>query len=332
MGKAERQGAMATISQRPKLVTVFGGSGFVGRHVVQALTRRGYRVRVACRNPHTAVHVLPLGGTGQVHTMQANLRYRWSVDRAVDGADHVINLVGILYESGRQRFDAVQGFGALAVAEAARAAGVPLTQMSAIGADPHSPSAYARTKAEGEKAALETVKDAVVIRPSIIFGPEDSFFNRFASMARFSPFLPLIGGGHTRFQPVYVGDVAEVFARAVDGRLEGGAIYELGGPHVLTFRECMEEMLEIIGRKRLLVSVPWPLARLKARFLGLLPKPLLTLDQVKLLEVDNVVSEEAKAGGYTLEGLGIARHSIHAILPTYLWAYRPSGQFTMPQM
>jgi len=228
---------MATISQKPKLVTVFGGSGFVGRHVVQALTRRGYRVRVACRNPHTAVHVLPLGNMGQVHTVQANLRYRWSIDRAVEGADHVINLVGILHESGRQRFDAVQSFGARAVAEAARAAGARLTHGSAIGADLNSPSAYGRTKAEGEQAALETVRDAVILRPSIIFGSEDSFFNRFANMARFSPALPLIGGGHTKFQPVYVGDVAEAHARAVDGDLEGGSIYELGGPQVLTFRQ-----------------------------------------------------------------------------------------------
>ncbi|WP_159593706.1 complex I NDUFA9 subunit family protein [Chelativorans xinjiangense] len=322
---------MATISQRPKLVTVFGGSGFVGRHVVQALTRRGYRVRVACRNPHAAVHVQPLGNMGQVHAIQANLRYRWSVDRAVDGADHVINLVGILYESGRQRFDAVQNFGARAVAEAARAADAGLTQASAIGADLNSPAAYGRTKAEGEQAVLETVKNANIIRPSIIFGPEDSFFNRFANMARFSPFLPLIGGGHTKFQLVYVGDVAEAYARAVDGALEPGATYELGGPQVLTFRECMEEMLEVINRKRLLVSIPWPIARLQGRILGMLPKPLITLDQVRMLEVDNVVSEEARERGHTLEGLGIARHSIQAILPTYLWTYRPAGQFTLPQ-
>jgi len=322
---------MTIISEKPKLVTVFGGSGFVGRYVVQALTRRGYRVRVACRNPNKAIHVLTLGNMGQVHTVQANLRYRWSVDRAVEGADHVINLVGILCESGRQRFDAVQSFGARAVAEAARATGAGLTQVSAIGADLNSPSAYARTKAEGERAALETVKGAVVIRPSITFGPEDSFFNRFANMARFSPFLPLIGGGKTKLQPVYVGDVAEVYARSVDGSLKAGAIYELGGPQILTFRECLEEMLEVIDRKRWLVSIPWSVARLQGRILGLLPKPPLTLDQVRLLEVDNVVSEEARKRGLTLEGLGIARHSIRAILPSYLWTYRPTGQFTLPQ-
>lgn len=322
---------MATISQKPKLITIFGGNGFVGRHLVQALTKRGHRVRVACRNPHTAIHLQPLGNVGQVQAVQANLRNRASIDRAVKGADHVINLVGILYESGRQSFDAVQHFGARAVAEAARAAGAKLTHGSAIGADLESESEYARTKALGEKAVLETVKDAVIIRPSIVFGPEDDFFNRFANMARFSPFLPLIGGGETKFQPVYVGDVAEAYARSVDGDLQGGQIYELGGPEVLTFRECLEEMLEATYRKRWFVSLPWFVARIQARILGLLPKPLLTLDQVKLLKTDNVVSEEAKAAGRTLDGLGIQKHSLAAILPTYLWRYRPAGQFTRKQ-
>lgn len=324
---------MATISQKPKLVTVFGGSGFVGRHVVHALARRGYRIRVACRNPHLAVHLQPLGNMGQIHPVQANLRYRWSVDRAVEGADHVINLVGILHETGRQRFDAVQDSGARAVAEAARAAGAGLTQGSAIGADRESDSIYARTKALGEEAALETVPDAVILRPSIIFGPEDSFFNRFAKMARYSPALPLIGGGETKFQPVYVGDVAEAHARAVDGTLKGGTIYELGGPEVLTFRQCMEEMLEVIQRKRWLVDIPWAVARLQGRILGMLPNPLLTLDQVKQLARDNVVSEAATAEKRTLPGLGIPQHSLQVILPTYLWTYRPAGQFSRkPQM
>jgi uncharacterized protein YbjT (DUF2867 family) len=323
---------MAIISEKPRLVTVFGGSGFIGRHVVRALTRRGYRVRVACRNPHAAIHLNTLGNMGQVHAVQANLRYRWSVDRAVEGADHVINLVGILYESGRQRFDAVHDFGARAVAEAARAAGATLTHASAIGANINSPAGYGRSKAAGEQAVLETLADAVIIRPSIVFGQEDNFFNRFANMARFSPVLPLIGGGHTKFQPVYVGDVAEAYARSVDGALQPGAIYELGGPQVLTFRQCMEEMLEVIDRKRMLVPVPWAIARLQARILGLLPKPLLTLDQVHMLQVDNVVSEEAREQGRTLEGIGIPLHALHAILPTYLWTYRPAGQFTQPQM
>lgn len=322
---------MAQITDRPRLVTVFGGSGFIGSHVVRALARRGYRVRVATRRPNHAVHLQPLGNVGQIQAVQANLRYRWSVDRAVEGADHVVNLVGILSESGRQTFAAVQDFGARAVAEAARGAGAGLTQISSIGADPESPSEYARTKALGERAVLETVPDAVVLRNSIVFGPEDSFFNRFANMARFSPVLPLIGGGHTRFQPVYVGDVAEAVALSVDGHVTGGRVFELGGPEVLTFRECMEHMLRIIDRRRMLVTVPWPIAEMKAAVLGLLPSPLLTKDQVAQLRSDNVVSADAQREERTLEGLGIQPRSIEVILPTYLWRYRPAGQFTRKQ-
>lgn len=322
---------MVTISSRPRLVTVFGGSGFVGRHLVQALARRGYHVRVACRNPNRAYHLQPVGNMGQIHAVQANIRHRGSIDRAIEGADHVVNLVGIMAQAGRQRFEAVQVSGARAVAEAARAAGATLVQASAIGADENSESLYAQTKAGGEKAALETLPEAVVIRPSVVFGPEDKFFNRFANMARFSPVLPLIGGGHTRFEPVYVGDVAELYARAVDGDVPGGQIYEAGGPEILTFRECMEQMLRIIDRKRFLVSMPWAVARMQAQVLQLLPDPLLTTDQVELLKTDNVVSDKARDEGRTLEGLGIARHSMQAILPAYLWTYRPAGQFTKPQ-
>lgn len=311
-----------------KLVTVFGGSGFLGRHVVQALARRGYRVRVACRRPDLAGHLQPLGNVGQIRAVQANLRYRWSVDRAVEGADVVINLVAILYESGRQKFDAVHDFGARAVAEATRAAGARLIHISAIGADGDAASDYARTKALGEEAVLETVRDAVIFRPSILFGPEDEFFNKFADMARFSPALPLIGGGNTKFQPVYVGDVAEAIARAVDGKAKAGTTYELGGPEVLSFRQCMEKMLEVTGRKRWLVNLPFGIARLKAWFLQLLPNPLLTVDQVKLLESDNVVSGAAERDGRTLTGLGIAPHTLDVILPSYLWRYREAGQFT----
>src|SRR5262245_52988454 len=319
---------MTVVTEVPKLVTIFGGAGFIGRHVVRALAKRGYRIRVAVRRPDLAVHVQPLGNMGQIQPVQANVRVRWSVDRAVEGADHVINLVGILYESGRQTFNNVQDFGARAVAEAARAAKAKLTHGSAIGSSLNSPSAYARTKAQGEKAVLETIEDAVIFRPSIVFGQEDGFFNRFAEMARFSPVLPLIGGGHTRFQPVYVGDVAEAYARSVDGEVKGGQIYELGGPQVLTFRECMEDMLGVIDRERLLVPVPWWVARIQGSILGLLPKPPLTRDQVVLLEQDNVVSMEAEGQRRTLTGLGIQPQSTTAILPTYLWRYRPAGQFT----
>lgn len=321
---------MTAITQVPPLVTVFGGSGFLGRHVVRALARRGYRVRVAVRNPNLANHLQPLGNVGQIQAVQANLRYRWSIDRAVQGADHVVNLVGILFEGGRQTFDAVQDFGARAVAEAARGVGAKLTHVSAIGADPQSSAAYARTKAQGEQAVLETMKDAVIIRPSIIFGPEDGFFNRFAAMARLSPVLPLIGGGKTLFQPVYVADVAEAIARSVESKVRGGRIYELGGPEVKTFKECMEDMLAVIDRKRILAPVPWGLARLKASVLGLLPNPLLTVDQVEMLKTDNVVSAAAEKEGRSFAALGITPEPMEAILPAYLWQYRPAGQFTRP--
>ncbi|HEV2505918.1 MAG TPA: complex I NDUFA9 subunit family protein [Mesorhizobium sp.] len=318
---------MTEILQTPKLVVVFGGSGFVGRHVVRALAMRGYRIRVACRRPDLAGHLQPLGNVGQIQPIQANVRVRWSVDHAVQGADHVVNLVGILYEGGRQRFGAVQDFGARAIAEAARSVGAGMTHVSALGASVDSESDYARTKALGEKAVLETVPDAVIYRPSINFGPEDGFFNRFAAMARFSPVLPLLGGGATRLQPVYVGDVAEAIARSVDGAVAGGRIYELGGPKVLTFKECMQEMLAVIERKRLLVSVPWWVARLQASILELLPKPLLTNDQVTQLQSDNVVSDEAIKEGRTFAATGITPRTIGAILPSYLWRFRATGQF-----
>eukprot|EP00873_Tetraselmis_striata_P025766 jgi/Tetstr1/446030/TSEL_033632.t1 len=311
-----------------KLVTVFGGSGFLGRHVVRALARRGYRVRVAVRRPDLAEHVQPLGAVGQIMPVQANLRHRWSVDRAVQGADAVVNLVGILYEAGAQSFDAVQTFGPRAVAEAARADGIDtVVHVSAIGADPESPSVYGRSKAMGEAGVFETVPEAVVFRPSIVFGPEDGFFNRFASMARMSPVLPLVGGGATRFQPVFVGDVAEAVAMAVDGQTARGTIYELGGPEIKTFRECLELMLEVIRRKRLLVTLPFSVARVQASVLQLLPNPMLTVDQVELLKSDNVVSEAAIADGRTLGGLGIEARTLMAILPTYLERFREHGQY-----
>ena len=311
-----------------KLVTVFGASGFLGRHVVLALARRGYRIRAAVRRPDLAEHLQPLGGVGQIMPVQANLRYRWSVDRAVEGADAVVNLVGILYQSGRQSFDAVQGFGPRAIAEAARAAGLNgIVHVSAIGADAASPAAYARSKAAGEAGVLETLPDSVILRPSIVFGPEDDFFNRFAAMARMSPVLPLVGGGVTKFQPVYVGDVAAAIAKAVDGGCKPGTVYELGGPEVKSFKECLELMLEVTRRKRLLLPLPFGAAEMQAWVLQLLPKPLLTVDQVKMLRVDNVVSAAAEAEGRTLAGLGINPSSLAAILPSYLTRIREHGQY-----
>ena len=314
-----------------KLITVFGGSGFLGRHTVSALARRGYRIRVAVRRPDLAGHLQPLGTVGQIRAIQANVRYPESVKRAVAGADAVVNLVGILTESGRQRFDAVQAFGPQAIAEAVHAEGAgAVVHVSAIGADETSDIGYARSKGLGEAAVLEACPEAVIFRPSIMFGPEDNFFNRFASMARFSPFLPLIGGGTMLFQPVYVADVAEAIARAIDGDARPGTVYELGGPEVVTFRRCLELMLETIGRRRALVPVPWPLAKAMGAVLGILPKPLLTYDQVRQLERANVVSEAAEREGRTLEGLGIDPTLMELILPTYLVRFRERGQFTMP--
>ena len=310
-----------------KLITVFGGSGFLGRHLVRALAKRHYRIRVAVRRPDLAYHLQPLGRVGQIHAVQANVRYPQTVDAAVRDADVVVNLTGILYERGRQRFDAVQGFGAEQVALAAAAHGARMIHVSAIGADEYGTALYARSKAAGEKAVLAAVPGATVFRPSIIFGPEDGFFNRFAALARFLPALPLIGGGETRFQPVFVGDVAEAIARAVDGNARPGTIYELGGPEVRTFKALMEFMLATVERKRLLVPVPFPLATLQAKFLQLLPKPLLTPDQVELLRSDNIVSAAAARDGLTLKGLGIEATAMEAVVPSYLWRFRKAGQF-----
>ncbi len=318
-----------TLSDLPKLVTVFGGSGFVGRHVVRALARRGYRVRVAVRRPDLAAHIQPLSRVGDISFVQANIRNRASIDRAVEGADYVVNLVGLLQEKGRNRFDAVQDFGARAVAQSARDQGIGLTHMSAIGADANSPSAYARTKALAEQAILTILPDAVILRPSVMFGPEDSFYNRFADMAAKLPFLPLVGGGETKFQPVYVEDVAEVVARSVDNTLARGKIYELGGPQIQSFKEILQEILAITRRHRSLVPIPFGVASIIGSVASLIPlvTPPITADQVKLLQRDNIVSEQAKAEGRTLEGLGIQPTSAGVILPTYLARYRPEGQF-----
>jgi uncharacterized protein YbjT (DUF2867 family) len=319
---------MTAKSKLETLVTVFGGSGFVGRHVVRALAQRGYRIRVAVRRPELTGYLRPMGRVGQIHSVQANLRYPPSVAAAVRDADAVINLVGILFERGRQRFDAVQAEGAEAAALAAKSVGARLVHVSAIGADAESASHYARAKAEGERRVLATLPDAAVMRPSIMFGPEDDFFNRFAALARLAPALPLPGGGHTRFQPVFVGDVAEAIAKAIDGDAKAGAIYELGGPDVRTFKELMEFVLATIQRRRLLAPLPFGLMKLQAAFLQFLPKPPLTPDQVELLKRDNVVSDDAKRDGRTLEALGMVPETMAAIVPSYLWRFRKTGQFS----
>jgi NADH dehydrogenase len=324
---------MITQANVDTLVTVFGGSGFLGRHVVRALCKRGYRIRVAVRRPDLAFHLQPLGRVGQIHAVSANVRHRGSVEAAARGADIVINLVGVLYEHGRQRFEAVHAFGAEAVALAAAAFGARLIHVSALGAAADSPSLYARSKATGERLTLAAMPSATILRPSILFGPEDDFFNRFAALARMAPALPLIGGGHTRFQPVFAGDVASAVLAVIDRAEAGGAVYELGGPEVRDFKALMQFMLGVIGRKRLLLPIPFSAARLMAFFLQLPTalvgaKPQLTRDQVDLLRADNVVSAEAEQAGRTLAGLGIDGVAMEAIVPSYLWRFRKAGQFT----
>jgi NADH dehydrogenase len=319
---------MALKSSSEMLVTVFGGSGFLGRHVVRALANRGYRIRVAVRRPELTGYLQPLGRVGQIQAVQANVRVGPSVEAAARDCDAVINLVGILFERGRQRFDAVQEQGAENMARAAVAARARLVHISAIGADENSPSDYAQSKADGERRVLAADPQAIIMRPSIVFGPEDQFFNRFAALARFLPALPLPGGGHTRFQPVFAGDVAEAIALAVDGKAKAGASYELGGPDIKTFKELMEFMLATVERRRLLLPVPFAMMKLQAMVLQFLPNPPLTPDQVELFKSDNIVSAAAHEQGRTLEALGLVPNSVAAVVPDYLWRFRKTGQFS----
>lgn len=300
-----------------RLITVFGGAGFLGRHIVRRLARDGWIIRVAGRDRDRALFLKIYGDPGQVVPIITDITRPESVVSAVIDADAVINLVGILAPSGRNSFDAVHAQGAANVAAAARDAGASrLIQVSAIGADPNSPSVYARTKAAGEQAAKSAFPDVTILRPSVVFGPEDDFFNRFARLARVLPVLPTF---ETKVQPVYVGDVADAAIKALDDPATKGKTYELGGPRVMTYREVMEIVLRETGRKRLLVPLPLSIAAMEAWFLEKLPKPILTRDQVKLLGIDNVVS--AKALG--LKDLGIPATAVEAIVPSYLGAYMP---------
>jgi len=306
-------------------ITVFGASGFVGTQVVRRLAPRGFVVRAAVRDPVAAAHLKPLGNVGQIVPMRCDLNDESLVAAALAGAEMAVNLVGILHERGRQRFDSVHAEAAGRIARLARELGVRrLVHVSAIGADPQSASAYCRSKAGGEFAVRRWFPDATILRPSIVFGPGDGFFNRFARMAQLAPALPLIGGGRTRFQPVYVGDVAEAIVRALERPEAVGKTFELGGPRVASFRELMELMLAEIGRRRALVPVPFGLARLQAMFLELLPVPPLTRDQVTMLERDNVC-DPAVPG---LADLGIKPTAMEAVLPTYLDIYRRGGRFS----
>jgi uncharacterized protein YbjT (DUF2867 family) len=310
------------------LVTVLGGSGFLGSQVVRMLAKQGARVRVAVRQPHLAYKMRLLGDVGQVDVVQANLRNEASLARALDGAGACVNTVGILYETGRQKFQTVHVMGASKLAGVAKSVGVSrFVQVSAIGADEVSPSRYAATKAQGEAAVRDIYPDAVVIRPSVMFGPGDGFFNKFASMALMSPVLPLIGGGHTRFQPVFVSDVARAVAHAVSDEVAAGRTFELGGPGIFSFRELMELMLAQIEHKRLLAPVPFPVASLLgkvAQLAALTPiAPPITADQVELLKADNVADPAAPG----LADLGVIATTLETILPTYLYRYRRGGQY-----
>jgi NADH dehydrogenase len=313
-----------------KLVTIYGGSGFIGRYIVRRMAREGWRVRVAVRRPNEALFLKPYGVVGQVEPVLCNIRDDASVRAAMAGADAVVNCVGVLNSLGRNTFAAVQAEGPARVARLAAAAGIPhLVQISAIGADPNSSSLYARTKAQGEAGVLQAFPNAVILRPSIAFGSEDGFFNRFAGMARLGPILPVIGAD-TRFQPVYVDDVAQAAVMGATGSAPPG-IYELGGPEVASFRDLMRRMLAVIQRRRLVLNIPFPIAMVMGagfdllQFLtaGLVPNGMITRDQVRNLRHDNVVSQGARG----FAELGISPTAMAAVLPEYLWRYRPSGQY-----
>jgi len=308
-----------------KLVTIFGGTGFLGRHTVRALARAGWRIKVAARRPARGYFLRPLGSVGQIDFVKCDIAKKDQVAAALAGSDAVVNLCGILFQSG-QSFEDVQARGAANIAQAAQEAGITtLVHVSAIGADPDSQAVYAQTKAQGEAAVREAFPAATILRPSIVFGPEDDFFNRFAGMARISPALPLVGGGTTRFQPVFVGDVAAAIVTALSSETARGKTYELGGPTSYSFKELLQFILSTIGRKRLLVPLPFGLASLKAIVLQFMPGPLkLTPDQVRLLKAgDNVVPP----GALTLADLGITPNSIEAEVPAYLWRYRAKGEY-----
>ncbi len=313
-----------------KLVTIFGGSGFLGRYIARRLAKKGWRIRVAVRRPNEALFLKPYGAVGQVEPVLCNIRDEASVRAAMAGADAVVNCVGTFDRRGRNNFEAVQADGAARIAWIAAESGVArLVHISAIGADAGSDSAYARTKAVGETGVRAAFRSAVILRPSVMFGSDDRFFNRFAGMARLGPVLPVVGAD-TKFQPVYVDDVAEAAVRAVEGEAEPGT-YELGGPDVATFREIIAGMLRVIGRRRLVVNLPFWMARIVAGLLdfgsmltgGLIANRILTRDQVRMLARDNVVAPGARG----LAELGVVPTPAHAILPDYLWRFRPSGQY-----
>jgi NADH dehydrogenase len=310
------------------LVTVFGASGFVGRHAVRSLAKNGWRIRAVCRKPNLANFLLPAGHVGQIQLMKGNINEDDDVARALHGAGAVVNATGVLWGHGEQGFDAINAEAPRRIGAAAHAAGIQaLIHISAIGADPDAESSYATSKGCGERDLREEYPDATILRPSLVFGPEDKFFNKFASLARLAPALPLIGGGHTRFQPVWVADIADAIVRTLSLEEARGQTYELGGPAIFTFKELLQFILHETGRRRMLVPVPFPLALIQAFFLQITGwvgiTPLLTMDQVTLLKSDNVVHEGAR----TFADLGIKPSTIEGIVPSYIWRFRPKGEF-----
>jgi NADH dehydrogenase len=309
---------------RNEIVTVFGASGLIGRHTVEALARAGYRVRACVRYPNVAHYLPPMGSVGQIQVMKCNVLDADAVNRAVTGASAVINLVGILYPAGGQSYEAIHVDAPRTIGRTAKAAAIEtVVHITTTGISTESESVYSRTKAEGENALREEFPQATLVKPSIVFGPEDNFFNKFAGLARLAPFLPLIGGGHTKFQPVFVGDVADAIVKCVGDPATHGKTFELGGPAIYSFKEMLQTILRETGRSRVLIPIPFWLASIQGFVLQFLPGTLLTPDQVTFLKTDNVVSP----GALTFKDLGIQPDSLEAVLPSYLWRFRPKGQY-----
>ncbi|EJF89538.1 hypothetical protein ME1_00308 [Bartonella vinsonii subsp. arupensis OK-94-513] len=319
--------------QHPKLITVFGGSGFVGRHVVETLTKRGYRVRIAVRCPQKAYYMLQIGEVGQTQMLKTDIKHRASVARALLGAEGAVFLPGSLTQANQSNFQKIQIDGTQNVSELTAEAGIPLLYMSALVANENASFLYARVKSMCEKIVHSKHPQAIIMRPSVIFGPEDCFFNTLANFSRFLPIMPLFGGGQSKLQPVYVGDIAEFVVRALEGQVISGKSYDLGGPQTVTFQNVLENILKIVHRKKTILSMPLSAGLLIGGILGTIGKlPLLptflTAHQIRFLQVDNIVSQEAIENGYTLEGAGISPKTMAALLPSYLWRFRPQGQFS----
>lgn len=319
--------------QHPKLITVFGGSGFVGRHVVETLTKRGYRVRIAVRCPQKAYYMLQIGEVGQTQMLKTDIKHRASVARALLGADGAVFLPGSLAQANQSNFQKTQIDGTQNVSELAAEAGIPLIYMSALVANQHASCLYARVKFAGEQIVQNKHPQAIIMRPSVVFGPEDCFFNTLADLSRFLPIMPLFGGGQSKLQPVYVGDIAAFVVRALEAQVTFGKIYDLGGPQIMTFQNVLESIFQIIHRKKTTLPIPLSAGLLIGSFLGIIGKlplvpTLLTVDQIRFLQMDNVVSQAAIENGYTLEGAGIVPRAMAALLPSYLWRFRPHGQFS----